>query len=136
MILVDTSVLIDSLKGIQNEKVDIFKKVIRYNIPYGISAYTYQELLQGAKDEKEYQALTSYLSTQKIYFLPQVLDTYAKSARMYFELRRHDITPRSTIDIMIALTAIEYDLLLLHNDRDFDKMAGAKPDIRILRIIF
>ena len=31
------------------------------------------------------------------------------------------------IDCLIAQTAIEHDLLLLHNDRDFDRIAGVTP---------
>jgi len=33
---------------------------------------------------------------------------------------------------LIALTAIEYHLALLHSDRDFDAMAGAVEDLNIL----
>lgn len=54
MILVDTSVLISFLKGIEKEQVRKFEDIIQKNIPFGINNYIYQELLQGAKNEKEY----------------------------------------------------------------------------------
>ena len=54
MILVDTSVFINYFKGRNDEKTDIFSTVLSYDIPFGISAYTYQELLQGARDEKNF----------------------------------------------------------------------------------
>ncbi|MFZ4614772.1 MAG: twitching motility protein PilT [Rectinemataceae bacterium] len=41
------------------------------------------------------------------------------------------ITIRSTIDLLIAKTAIENDLLLLHNDRDFTNMAKSIPELRM-----
>ena len=110
MILVDTSVLIGFLKGQTDEKTQLFEEVLTLNIPFGISSYTFQEVLQGARDENEYQQLQDYLSTQIIYFLPEETATYEKAARMYFELRRKGITPRSTIDILIALTAMENKL--------------------------
>ena len=135
MILVDTSVLIGFLKGDVNEKTELLNEVISRDAPFGISAYTYQEVLQGAKDKIELQKLKGYLSTQLIYYLNQDASTYEKAAILYFDLRRKGITPRSTIDILIALTAIENKLALLHNDHDFDIMASHMPELRILNTI-
>ncbi|MDD3879647.1 MAG: PIN domain-containing protein [Syntrophomonas sp.] len=135
MILVDTSVLIGFLKGQINEKIQLFDQVLSRNIDFGFSSYTFQEVLQGTQNEKEYEKLRDYLSTQIIYFLPEKTATYEKAARLYFDLRRKGITPRSTIDVLIALTAIENNLLLLHNDRDFDLMAGQIETLDILKMI-
>jgi predicted nucleic acid-binding protein len=110
------------LKGITDEKTKQFERILVSEIPYGISAYTYQEVLQGARNENEYEQLNDYLSTQMIYFLPEELDTYQKAARLYYDLRRKGVTPRSAIDILIALTATENNLMILHNDHDFDAM--------------
>ncbi|HHV17043.1 MAG TPA: PIN domain nuclease [Gelria sp.] len=135
MILVDTSVLIDFLKGQTNEKIQLFDEILSRNIDFGFSSYTFQEVLQGAQNEKEYEQLRDYLSTQIIYFLPEETTTYEKAARLYFDLRRKGITPRSTIDVLIALTAIENNLLLLHNDRDFDLMAKQVKALNVLKVI-
>lgn len=135
MILVDTSVLIDFLKGQTNEKIQLFDEILSRNIDFGFSCFTFQEILQGARNEKEYEQLHDYLSTQIIYFLPEETATYEKAARLYFDLRRKGITPRSTIDVLIALTAIENNLLLLHNDRDFDLMAKQVETLNILKVI-
>lgn len=135
MVLVDTSVLIGFLKGQADEKSKLFEEVLSRDIPFGISAYTYQEILQGARDEKEYERLHSYLSTQTIYYLPEKEATYAQAARLYFDLRRKGVTPRSTIDILIALTAMENHLMLLHNDHDFDVMAEKANGLKILTSI-
>ena len=131
MILVDTSVLIGFLKGQNDAKTLLFNEILTRNIPFGISAYTLQEVLQGARNEKDYLKLWEYLSTQIIYFLPGEISTYEKAARLYFDLRRKGFTPRSTIDILIALTALENQLMLLHNDRDFD-LIGGPPHTRDL----
>lgn len=135
MILVDTSVLIDFLKGKTDAKTLLFEEVLTRDIPFGLSPYTFQEVLQGARNEKEYKRLHDYLSTQTIYFLPEGKSTYEKAARLYFDLRRKGITPRSTIDILIALTAIENKLMLLHNDRDFDLIAEQVETLNILKMI-
>ena len=132
MVLVDTSVLIGFLKGQTDDRTELFKGILSRDVPFGISAYTYQEVLQGAKNEEEFQTLKDYLSTQHIYYLEPEVATYEKAAKLYFNMRRKGITPRSTIDILIALTAIENNLALLHNDNDFRVMADYIPDLGIL----
>jgi len=132
MVLVDTSVLISYFKGHTNDKTELLKDILFREIPFGISSYTYQEILQGARNEKEFEILKEYLSTQRVYFLKQEKFTYEKAAQMFFDLRRKGLTPRSTIDILIALTAIEYNLTLLHNDNDFDIMSKHIPKLRIM----
>ena len=135
MILVDTSVLIDFLKGKENHKTEIFKNVLQRNLPYGIAAYTFQEVLQGARNEGEYEKLKEYLSTQTIYFLPEEMESYEEAAQVYLNLRRQGITPRSTIDMLIAIIAVKNDLYLLHNDRDFDVLATKFNRLKILENI-
>ncbi len=132
MILVDTSVLICFLKGDSDDKTLLLQEILSRDIPFGISAYTYQEILQGARDEAELQTLKEYLSTQRIYFLKPEAEIYEKAAMLYYNLRRRGITPRSTLDMLIVLTALEHNLALLHNDRDFDLMAPHIPELKIL----
>ena len=63
MILVDTSVLIDLLKGNENKKVEILKVIINDQIPFAITSVIYKEILPGATDAKEFKLLHRYLST-------------------------------------------------------------------------
>jgi len=120
MYLVDTSVLIDFLKGRETKQSKKLEKIILNQIPFGISAFTYQELLQGAKDEKEYEKLKRYLSTQKIYYPTN--ETFDASSHLFFSCRKKGITIRGTIDTLIATTAIENGLVLLCSDKDFTHM--------------
>jgi predicted nucleic acid-binding protein len=133
MILVDTSVLVDILKKKQNSKTDLFLCLEENDSAYGISEYTYLELLQGTRDETEYKRTKQYLLDMKIYMLPKSLTVYEQAAQMFYSLKRQGITPRSTIDILIALTAMQYRLSLLHNDKDFDVMESKMPDLKIYR---
>lgn len=135
MVLVDTSVIIGFLKGERGKKELLLEEIFDRKIPYGISAFTYQELLQGARDDDEWETLKDYLSTQKIYYLTQAADTYEKGARLFSDLRRKGVTPRSTIDLLIVLTALEYGLTLLHNDKDFDLIGKYLPELRIMEQI-
>jgi len=122
--------LVDVLKGVQNEKSALFKSVSKDKLSYGISEYTYLELLQGSRNQREYDSLNEYLLDMNIYMLPKTIAIYDKAANMYFALRRQGITPRGTIDILIALTSIEYELYLLHNDKDFDAMDRKVPGLK------
>ena len=127
MILVDTSVLIDFLKGIQNEGSSKLTEIINRRLPFGINSFILQEVLQGAASAKEFALLKRYLSTQHFYHLRDAIDSYTNAAKLYMECRRRGITIRSTVDCLIAQTALEHDLLLLHNDSDFTAMAKVVP---------
>ena len=123
MILVDTSVLIDLFKGASNGPANRMREVLGHHIPYGITSVIYQEMLQGAKSDKEYNLLKDYLSSQRFFHPQDAVKTYEDAARIYFSCRKKGVTIRSTIDCLIAQIALEQDLALLHNDRDFDAMA-------------
>ena len=124
MILVDTSVLIDFFKGISNEPANRMRYVLDHQIPFGITSVIYQEVLQGAKSEKEYELLRKYLSSQRFFHPLDPVKSYSDAAHIYFSCRKKGVTIRSTIDCLIAQTALEQDLFLLHNDKDFEAMAS------------
>lgn len=132
MILVDTSVLVGYLKGHTGGKFALFDKVLALDIPFGVAPYTVQELLQGARDKKEFDELREYLSTQTVYYLSAGIESYVDAAQIFFNLRRTGVTVRGTIDMLIAVIAIEHNLYLLHNDRDFDAIAHCEPRLKIL----
>ncbi|MFH1335030.1 MAG: PIN domain nuclease [Candidatus Zixiibacteriota bacterium] len=127
MILVDTSVLIHFFKGVESEGSRKFRMVLERGISFGINSLIFQEVLQGAVSEKEYLTLRQYLETQRFYHLREPIDSYAKAAKIYLDCRKKGITIRSTIDCLIAQTALENDLFLLHEDQDFDLMAKVIP---------
>ena len=81
MILVDTSVLINYFRGKDTPKTRLFNEIAKRGYVYGISPYTYQELLQGAKDEHEYRLLKEYLDAQNFYFLPPSLESFERAAQ-------------------------------------------------------
>jgi len=83
----------------------------------------YQELLQGAKNKKEYALLDEHLRCQRFFHPMDPIISYGKAAMIYLSCRKQGITVRSTIDCLIAQIAIEHDLLLLQNDKDFVNMA-------------
>jgi len=135
VILIDSSVLIRFLGSKETDPhVEALNHLIAQDIPFAICPYVYQEVLQGTADEVTYRRVKTYLDTLEMLWLPPHLDTYARAARMYWELRRKGVTIRSSVDMMIALTAIDHDAFLLHDDRDFDAIAAAGMGLKILDI--
>jgi len=132
MILVDTSILIGYFKGLKGKPYDILDVLLDENTPLGICNQIYQEVLQGAKNEKEFNMLKDYLNTMDFYDLRYGKKSYENSAKLYFECRRNGITPRSTIDLIIAQTAIDNNLLLFHNDSDFVQISKVNSNLKLL----
>ena len=130
MILIDTSVLIGYLKGFSGEPYKKFDEILNNNISFGINNFIYQEVLQGVLNEREFDKLKEYLDTFNFYDLSG-RDSYVQAAKLYFKCRKHGISIRSTIDLLIAQTAIENDLYLLHNDKDYDKIAKISKELKI-----
>jgi predicted nucleic acid-binding protein len=127
MILIDTSVLIDFFKGSKNEATSRFRLILEQGINFGITSHIFQEVLQGAKSEKEYNLLRRYLETQRFFHPKDPVDSFAEAARIFFQCRKRGVTIRSTIDCLIAQIALEHDLLLLHSDHDFHLIAKVIP---------
>jgi len=127
MVLVDTSILIDYFKGVENESIEKFNLVLKKEIPFGINHFIYLEVLQGSSTVKDYRILKKYLDTQTFYDLKNGRESYAEAAKMYLKLRQKGVTVKSTIDCLIARVAIENDLFLLHNDMDFTRISEHFP---------
>lgn len=127
MIVVDSSVLIAFLRGRQTIATGKLKEMEDGSIPFAIPAVCAQEVLQGARDEKEWRLLLEYLSSQHLLLPQDPWSTHAGAARIYFDCRRKGYTIRSTIDCFIAQLVVEHEGTLLHDDDDFDKIAGVCP---------
>jgi predicted nucleic acid-binding protein len=131
MIIVDTSILIEYLKGMEIPPYDRMDFIIDNDIPYGINNHIYLELLQGSKNESEYNILKEYLSSLPFYELKHGQKSYENTAQLHIKCREHGITIRSTIDLIIAETALENNLYILHNDNDYTNMAKVISELKI-----
>lgn len=127
MILVDTSVLIDFLKGENNPPVQKFLEIIDRDIPFGISPIIFMEILQGAATERDFKILYEYLASQLFFDLKDARQSYAQAARIFLTLRQKGLSVSSLIDCLIAQTAIDNNLYLLHNDKDFERIKKVCP---------
>lgn len=130
MALVDTSVWVEVLRD--SEKRPVLDGALGGQ-DVVLTRFTQLELLQGSRDEREWQLLSEHLEAQD--YLELAETTWAAAARIYFDLRRDGRTVRSPIDCCIAQLAIEHDVELLHCDRDFEVISTVR-NLRHRRIEF
>ena len=122
MVLIDSSVWINFFNGSETESVQTLEDLIAAEEDVCISGYILTEVLQGFRDERSFETVRRQLLKLTIFDL-NVPDSYIKAAQLYRRCRKQGITIRRTADCIIAQTAIENKLFLLHEDADFDKIA-------------
>jgi predicted nucleic acid-binding protein len=127
MILVDTSVLVDFFKGKVTSPTERFREIETGGIPFALPLVCGQELLQGARDEREWKLLRRYLGTQRLLDVNDGWSSYAEAARIFYDCRRRGITVRSSTDCLIGQIALENESTLLHDDDDFESIAEVRP---------
>ena len=130
MVLIDTSVLIPILKDVRTAETEKFEEIVEKGIPYGICNYVYQELLQGVRTENQFEILKDYLDTQRFYDLRDGRESYANAAKMFYKCQKAGITIRKGVDLIIAQIAVENNLRLLHNDKDFTQLMTVEKRLK------
>lgn len=123
MLLIDTSVWISVFRDRTRQVRQKLETLIK-DREVLLTRFTQLELLQGTLNEKEWKLLSAYLKTQD--YIELTSDSWQAAARIYYDLRRQGLTVRSPIDCCIAQAALENDLLLIHNDRDFETIAQVR----------
>ena len=131
MYLVDTSVWIDYLAGRETGVTERLSGMLDLGVAVGLTGVVLQEVVQGVSSKRDFDRVSEYLGSQIFYHPRDPVESYREAARMYFDCRRAGVTIRSATDCLIARVSIEHDLLLLHDDRDFEKMAGVVPGLAL-----
>jgi predicted nucleic acid-binding protein len=132
LIVVDSSVLIGFFRGHQSSPISRFRSIEQEEIPFLLPAMCYQEVIQGARNEKEWRLLEDYLGSQDLLVSQDPVSTHLAAARIYFDCRRKGLTIRSSMDCFIAQLVLEEDGTLLHDDDDFESIAQVRP-LKLLR---
>ena len=128
--LVDTSVWIDYLQDRDAPQVRFLDGLLANPLATGITDLVFMEVLQGARDQRNFDNLFEYFGGQHFFRCDDPIASHAAAARIYFDCRRKGITIRSAADCLIAQCALEHDLTLFHHDRDFKAMAGVVKRLR------
>jgi len=121
VIVVDTSVWIDYLRGVASDRVERLRILMRRQPEMLIGDLILCEVLQGCRSEAEATEVEAALREFAIVPL-STPDLAVRAAANYRLLRRRGVTIRTTIDMIIGTFCIEHGHTLLHSDRDFEPM--------------
>lgn len=119
MILVDTSVWIATFR--KREPLDIESRVSLEDVVTCLPVI--QEVLQGFRDERAYRTARSAMLSLPIVDSPMDVELFESAVGIYRSARRAGLTIRSSVDCLIAASALRHGLEVLHFDRDFARIA-------------
>ena len=129
--IVDTTVWIDFFGGTDTPEVRALQRMIDAAEDVCVCGVILTEVLQGIREDRDYAEASAAFAS--FLFLPMTQRTFIRAADLYRMLRRSGITIRNAVDCMIASVAIEHDIPLLHNDRDFDPIA-VRGGLKVVKI--
>ena len=125
MILVDTSVWVHYFNGISNVQTDSLDDILS-NQSVLIGDIILTEILRGFDSDSDFQKAKEALEPLDCVHLGGK-SLAVKAASNFRFLRSKGITFRKTVDMLIGSWCIEHEVELLHNDKDFDRMAVELP---------
>jgi hypothetical protein len=117
--LVDTSAWIEWLRATGSRPDRILTIAFEQGDPLFITGVVFQEILQGARDQRHAAELRQLLATC-LWFEPVYPETYQHAASLFRHCRAAGRSVRGTADCLIAAIAIERDIEVLAHDRDFE----------------
>jgi predicted nucleic acid-binding protein len=118
MVIIDTTVWIDYLRGLLNKEVDYFDRELGQQ-RFGLTDLILCETLQGIGEEKTFTRVLRELRKFEV-FETGGQEPAIEAARNFRNLRQRGHTVRKTIDCLIATFCLRHGHSLLHRDRDYD----------------
>jgi len=118
MVIIDTTVWIDYLRGIVTKETSWFERELMSQ-RFGLTDLILCEVLQGVADEAIARQVLRQLSLFQIYDTGGE-DLAVATARNFRMLRQRGRTVCKTIDGLIATFCLRQGFSLLHCDRDYN----------------
>lgn len=119
MLLLDTSVWIE-----------VFRRPARFDLDTlgGLGEVVTclpvaQEILQGFRDERAFRLAREAIFSLPLVDAPLPQERFEEAAGLYRAARRAGLTVRSSVDCLIAASALHHSLTVVHRDRDFASLA-------------
>ena len=120
--IVDTSAWVEYLRATGSPTHLALRSGVQAGTPIATPAPVVTELLSGSHSEVKAARLLQFLSRFEI-LIPDSLGDFQGAARVYRVCRRAGFTIRSTVDCLVAATALENRRPLLARNRDFEVIA-------------
>lgn len=127
MILVDTSVWVDYLRGDDTDATRRLRSLLG-ETPEAVCICEpiVMELLAGASDEAMLMRLERLTNVLTRLGVDELLD-FRAAAAIYRGCRQAGLTVRSLADCLIAAVAVRHGATLVHKDADFESIALVTP---------
>lgn len=126
MILVDTSVWVEFLRGTTDPVVDELTALIEAGTELVITEPIVMELLAGATTPRLEQSISRLVDGLPVVPVDARLD-YRAAAHLHTGSRHNGHPIGSPVDCLIAAVALRRRIPILHRDRDFDFLAEISP---------
>jgi predicted nucleic acid-binding protein len=130
MVLVDTTVWIDLLRGQDTAAVANLQQLLRDG-RVATTPVVIQEILQGAQNPPSLLKLRQHFMALPLLEPLAGGASHAAAGELYARCRWQGITPRSPHDCLIAQIAIDHQCTLLHDDRDFVAITSVEPRLKL-----
>ena len=118
MVIVDTTVWIDYLRGTENPETLWLDRELQQQ-RLGMTDLILCEVLQGVREQSAFERVRADLLKFQV-FQTGGIELAIAAAQNYRKLRQRGYTVHKTIDCLIATFCLEAGHELLHRDRDFD----------------
>jgi predicted nucleic acid-binding protein len=120
MVVADSSVWIDYFNGVPSAAGDELDRLLGTgSVRLVVPDLVLFEVLRGFRHERDFRQARRLLETLGVEATGGA-ELALSAAQHYRALRAAGVTPRSSIDVLLAAWCIERDYLLLHEDRDFE----------------
>jgi predicted nucleic acid-binding protein len=84
-------------------------------------------VLQGFNDERAFHTARESMLAMPMVESPIQESLVLEAVDLYRVARRNGATVRSSVDCLIAASAIRHQLIVVHVDRDYDHIAKVSP---------
>ena len=123
MILVDTSLWIEVFR--RRDPLDLEAVVDLEEVVTCLPVV--QEVLQGFRDERAFRLARDSMLAFPTVDSPLPLERHLAAVDLYRLCRGRGLTVRSSVDCLVAASAVRHDLEVLHRDRDYALIARVAP---------
>lgn len=131
-VLVDSTVWIGHLRDRDSAAVRRLRTLLAAGAAV-VAPIIVQELLQGAASAEHFETLRRYVLLLPLIEPIPGAECHVRAAKLYARCRWQGLTPRGSNDCLIASIALERALPLLHDDRDFERLAEVEPRLVLIR---
>ena len=132
--IADSSVWVDYLRGTTGAETRRLRRALEREEPLSLVPPVLQEVLQGANGIAQFARWETLLERLPLLAPRDPWTAGRDAALLYMRCRNAGLTIRSPNDCLIAVLALEFDLPILHRDRDFVHIAQVEPRVRLARL--